>query len=375
MNPVSAHSMKQVGAPLLVAVLLLASSSHPSAQRAAVDVEQLAANGARAIREQRYADALEMYSAAAKQRPAEPIIWFGAGLSAYMLGRDAVAEPSLVTALRLNPRLTDASLLLGELQYRGGRVKDAIETYEAAAKHSPQARGLNEKLESWRREAGFADRLYEFRGAHFRVLFDGPKDDALARRAVEVLEAAYWRVGQRLTAYPAQSITVVLYTLRQFRDITRAPEWAGGAYDGRIHIAVGGALERPEDLERVLAHEFTHAVVAMLGGRHVPQWLNEGLATTLEPDGDDWTREVLEAVPARLQLTDLHGGFGGLTGMNVHVAYAQSAAAVKRLIELRGPSGVVALLNDLQNGVPFDAAFQQRMAMRYEEFQTMMSRR
>lgn len=375
MDTVSAHSMKQVGAPLLVALLLLASSSRPSAQRAAVDVEQLAANGAMAIREQRYADALEMYSAAAKQRPAEPIIWFGAGLSAYMLGRDAVAEPSLVTALRLNPRLTDASLLLGDLQYRGGRVQDAIETYEAAAKHSPRARGLNEKLEAWRREAGFADRLYEFRGAHFRVLFDGPKNDALARRAVEVLEAAYWRVGQRLTAYPAQSITVVLYTLRQFRDITRAPEWAGGAYDGRIHIAVGGALERPEDLERVLAHEFTHAVVAMLGGRNVPQWLNEGLATTLEPGGDDWTREVLEAVPARLQLTDLHGGFGGLTGINVHVAYAQSAAAVKRLIELRGPSGVVALLNDLQNGVPFDTAFQQRMALRYEEFQTMMSRR
>ena len=372
---VSAHSMRQVSGLLLGTVLLLASASVPTAQRVVADFEQLTTDGATAIQERRYADALQMYSVAAKQRPTEPIAWLGAGVAAYMLGRDAVAETSLVAALRLNPRLVEAALLLGDLQYRGGRLREAIMTYEAAAKQSPKARGLDEKLEAWRREAGFADRLYESRGAHFRVLFDGPKDDALARRAVEMLESAYWRVGDKLTAYPPQTITVVLYTLQQFRDVTRAPAWAGGAYDGRIHIAVGGALERPDQLERMLAHEFTHAVVAMLGGRNVPLWLNEGLATALEPGGDEWAGDVLKANAARLPLPDLHAGFGRLAGAHVHIAYAQSAAAVKRLIELRGPSGIVALLEDLQNGVPFESAFHQRMAMRYDEFQTMMARR
>jgi len=375
MASVIAHSMKQLSGWFLGTVLLLGSASVATAQRVAADFEQLATDGATAIQERRYADALQLYSVAATQRPAEPMVWLGAGVAAYMLGRDAVAETSLVAALRLNPRLIEAALLLGDLQYRGGRLREAIVTYETAAKQSPKARGLNEKLEAWRREAGFADRLYESRGAHFRVLFDGPKDDALARRAVEMLEAAYWRVGDKLTAYPPQTITVVLYTLQQFRDVTRAPEWAGGVYDGRIHIAVGGALERLDELENMLAHEFTHAVVAMLGGRNVPQWLNEGLATALEPGGDEWARDVLQANAVRLPLPDLHAGFGRLAGAHVHVAYAQSAAAVRRLIELRGPSGIVALLEDLQNGVPFESAFHQRMALRYEEFQTMMSRR
>jgi hypothetical protein len=35
----------------------------------------------------------------------------------------------------------------------------------------------------------------------------------------------------------------------------------------------------------VLSHEFVHAVVGMLGGRTVPAWVNEGLATVLEPAG------------------------------------------------------------------------------------------
>ena len=57
------------------------------------------------------------------------------------------------------------------------------------------------------------------------------------------------------------------------------------AYDGRIRVPLGGALEQREELDRVLSHEFVHAVVAMLGGRTVPAWVNEGLATVLEPAG------------------------------------------------------------------------------------------
>jgi len=44
-----------------------------------------------------------------------------------------------------------------------------------------------------------------------------------------------------------------------------------------------GPAEQIERFDRVLAHEFVHAVVAMLGGRNVPVWLNE--ATLFEPGG------------------------------------------------------------------------------------------
>ena len=47
------------------------------------------------------------------------------------------AEAFLGRALRLQPALTHAALLLGELQSRRDRVKDAIGTYQAALIHRP----------------------------------------------------------------------------------------------------------------------------------------------------------------------------------------------------------------------------------------------
>jgi hypothetical protein len=124
-------------------------------------------------------------------------------------------------------------------------------------------------LASGRRRPSLQSRFYEARGAHFAVRFEGPGDELLARRAVDRLEEQYWRIGQTLTAYPPNPITVVLYTQQQFRDITRMPSWTAAAYDGRIHVPMRGALEQTEELDRVLGHEFVHAVVVMLGGRNV----------------------------------------------------------------------------------------------------------
>jgi tetratricopeptide (TPR) repeat protein len=338
------------------------------------DPAVLIREGAEAMQQRRFADALEKFTEAAARRPKDASLWLAAGVAAYTLGESDIAEASLDRALSLRPGLVDAAVVLTDLQYRQGRLSDAIATVERALEHAPGTPDLRAKLEDLRRIAQFTDRMFESRGAHFRVLFEGPADDAVARRSLEMLEAAYWRVGQALTAYPPQAITVVLYTLRQFRDITRAPDWAGGLYDGRIHVAVAGALDRPDELEQVLAHEFVHAVVTMLGGRGVPQWLNEGLATALEPGGADWTRRVLEADAERLSLAQLHGGFGRLSGARVYLAYAQSAAAVRRIIELRGASALVALLADLKQGSEFEAAFHQRVAMRFEEFDALMRR-
>lgn len=93
----------------------------------------------------------------------------------------------------------------------------------------------------------------------------------MARRAVELLESAYWRVGTALYTFPDRVITVVLYSALQFRDITRSPSWAAAAYDGRIRIPMRGALDHsPGELERVLTHELTHAIIRAIAPRAVP---------------------------------------------------------------------------------------------------------
>lgn len=352
------------------AFLLTVPLAH--AQRPGADPGVLAQQGAAALEARRFDEAFEAFTRATTLLPREAALWYGAGLAAFMLGRNADAEAALGRAVDVDPRFTDASALLGEVQYRAGRVREAMATYEAALAHAPGEAHVRERLDEWRRDAQVSDRFFESRGAHFTVRFEGPADQALASRAVEMLEAAYWRIGGELGAYPSQPIIVILYTEEQFRDVTRAPEWSGGTYDGRIRVPVRGALSTPADLERVLVHEFVHAVVAGLGGPQVPLWLNEGLAMVFEPGGLDAAVRVLSAAPSRPRLADLHGGFGRLTRAEAIVAYALSAVAVRRMLDLRGAPAVTALLQDLARGAEFSTAFRQRMAMTYAEFEAVV---
>ena len=153
------------------------------------------------------------------------------------------------------------------------------------------------------------------------------------------------------------------------------PAWTAAAYDGRIRLPIQGAFDHLEELDRVLGHEYVHALVATLGGRTVPVWLNEGLATVLEPDGLEWANQLLAREPRRLPFTRLDANFATLTPEQSAIAYAQSAVAVKTLLDMRGPSSLVQLLQALGRGTEFQIAFQQAMFMRYDDFIVTMERR
>ena len=177
--------------------------------------------------------------------------------------------------------------------------------------------------------------------------------------ALEILDRAYFRIGQTLGTYPTDPIPVVLYTAEQFRDITRSPSWAAGAYDGTIRVPMRGALDKREELDRVLSHEFTHALIRTLAARGVPTWLNEGLATRME--------KVTGTVPLRA----LQNGFGRFTGEQAQVAYAASALAARRLLNEAGGAAITNLLTDLGEGVDFESAFLHRIQRSFAEFQQL----
>jgi hypothetical protein len=73
-------------------------------------------------------------------------------------------------------------------------------------------------------------------------------------------------------------------------------------------------------------------------------------------------------------LQQLHRSFSSLSGEDAQVAYALSAKAVRRMMELRSAAAIVTLLQDLARGAAFATAFHQHIGMRYEDFQVMMSR-
>jgi tetratricopeptide (TPR) repeat protein len=299
-----------------------------------------------------------------------------AGMAATLERRDADALDAVRRALALDPRLVEARALLGQIQYRLGDAAGALRTYEQLVAAAPGDRGAQATLARWRREAALHDRMRQAVGANFTVSFAGPAEEALASEALASLDRAYWRIGQLLGTYPSAPIPVVLYSTEQFHDITRSPAWAAAAYDGIIRVPMGGALDKRGELDRVLAHEFAHALVRSLAAVGVPAWLNEGLASALETGDLEWARSVL-AVQAKgeqpgVALRSLPSGFSRLTGDQAALAYAVSAVAVRRLLDEVGGFAMANLLRDLGAGVDFDKAFLHRMQRSFADFQNTL---
>ena len=360
----------RAGLRISIAVVVVFASATVSAAQGVPGTRAHEAGraGWEAIRAGRAADAAKAFAAALDAEPRDPSLHLGAGLAAHLLGQPTAARHALEQALALAPTYTAASKLLGEILYRGSDLDSAIRVYEEALAHAPADEQMVKRLAEWKKEAALHSGFFQSQGSHFTVLFEGPADEELARRALDLLEAAYWRIGTALYTFPEQVITVVLYTQEQFRDVTRSPDWAAAVYDGRIRVPMRGALRRPEELERVLAHEFTHALVRSIAPRGVPTWLNEGLAVAFEPEGQRWAEDELSRTTTRLPPQRLAGGFAGLSGEEARAAYAQSAATVLRLLDLGGSAAVVGLLRDLAQGEAFAAAFERRMLVPFDTF-------
>jgi len=335
----------------------------------------LGRQGWEAIQSGKIQDAARAFDEAIAANPQEATFYLGAGLAAHLQGQEKEAQAALQQALRRNPKLTAASLLLGELAYRAGDLEAAIKTYDDALAVEPNQAQIKSRLESWRKEAALHSGFLQNLSPHFTVLFEGPAEQRLAAAAVDALEAAYWRIGTALLAYPPTVITVVLYTDEQFRDITRSPTWAGGVFDGKIRVPMRGALNDPRQLEKVLAHEFTHALVKSLAPRGVPTWVDEGLAVVFEMGDLKWAERLARQGPSLIPLPRLHDGFLSLPAEQVPLAYAESALAVRMLIERGGIPALTALLRDLAEGQEFAQAFERRVFLSYPEFSSLWARR
>jgi tetratricopeptide (TPR) repeat protein len=313
--------------------------------------------------------AAELFRQAIAADPRNGRLHLGAGLAAYVERRDDEARTELERAIALDADLWQAREVLGQLLHRQGDLQGAIRTYAALATDLPDRHDIRDTLERWRREVTLHDRMRHEIGNYFTVSFEGPEETELARRALESLDRAYWRVGDLLGGtYPSDPISIVLYTREQFRDITRSPSWAAGVYDGIIRLPVGGALDKPAELDRVLAHEFTHALVRSLAKSGVPTWLNEGLAAAVESGSLAWADNRIKDAGGTMPLTMLTASFGRFNGAQAEWAYASSATAVRRLIDLAGGYAVANLLRDLGEGVDFDTAFSHRMQQPFSAF-------
>lgn len=281
--------------------------------------------------------AARVFGEALRTHPDEPLLLMGAGVAAHMQGRADAARTALMRALALDARLTTASVILGELAHVDGDLIQAIAIYEKALTFAPNDAHLASRLQAWRADLEASRGFTERRVDRFRVMFQGHADRPLATRATDVLEAAFWRIGRALGSYPSEPVGVTLYTEQQFQDVTLAPAWVGGLYDGRIRVPTAGASQNLPLFDRVLVHELTHALLVRIAPRGIPTWLHEGLAQYFEGDDAVAARRRL-ARSGVIPLRHLEGRFSGLTAAQARVAYDESLVVVDALVRQPGLS-------------------------------------
>ncbi len=373
--------MKHAGAALLAGTMTLAGTTllDGTAGPAPLPLEQnsprvaiLEQDGWAAIKAGKGPAATEAFREAIRLDPKNASLRLGAGTAAYLQRHDPEARALLEEALDLDPRLTRARTQLGQVLKRQGDLTEAIRLYEAVAMAVPDDRDVRDTLDRWKRERDLHDRMRLEVGDHFTVSFEGAADAAMAAQALESLTRAFWRICDVFSAYPPRSIPVVLYSGEQFRDITRSPQWAAAAFDGTIRVPMRGAGEKGEDLDRVLAHEFAHALIRSMAMRGLPTWLNEGLASSLESDRLDWARKAISEAAKTPSLTTLAAPFGKMNGHDAQVAYATSALAARRLLDEAGGVAIANLLRDLGDGVDFEQAFLHRIQLSLADFQASL---
>jgi tetratricopeptide (TPR) repeat protein len=200
------------------------------------------------------------------------------------------------------------------------------------------------------------------RRVNFNVIFSKFEHNETRFAVIDILENAYRDIGQQMETYPSTLVSVILYNEKNFFDVTRAPGWAGGLFDGKIRVPIRGMEPDEPLLKRVLYHEYTHALVHTITSK-CPRWLHEGLSDyfSLEPG-------QMETVGQIIPLKLLEVGFPSGNPKMVVLAYWESYSVVSYLVDRYKLYRIKELLQELGRGTDLNTAFSSAFSITYDRF-------
>jgi tetratricopeptide (TPR) repeat protein len=260
--------------------------------------------------------------------------------------------------------------LMGRILYESDRTEDALSYLEKSLAASPEQPKIVELVRKIRRELQVEAGFYQSETSHFVIRYEGREVPGVSRVVMVICEEAYLMAGRKLGYYPDGPIPVILYTDEQFQDVTRSPAWAGAIFDGKIRIPAKGLRQRTEALERIIFHEYTHAVVHYVTQGRAPIWLHEGLAMSSEETPIDPVSGASKIIAGHgpAPLKSLEGSFMSMPLPKAELAYIESKLAVDYLYNDYGPFAVRELLRLLSEGENIGPAITELTAREYETF-------
>lgn len=316
--------------------------------------------GQKLLNKKSYPEAASQFEKSIELFPDDPQYHLLRGISFTLAKNVLPAQYELQQARKLGGDSAESLYFLGRLHYDAGETDKALEFWEKATAMAPTDTFLSGLMEKMRREQAVEARMERGHSSRFIVSYDTDEvktDIALA--VLDVLEQVYNGVGTDLSCFPEARVPVILYTKRDYREVTRSPGWSGGLYDGKIRLPIGGIVEITSDLRGTLRHEYTHAVIREITKGNCPVWLNEGIAELQgRLEFNTPLRELEKAVKTGefIPLQRLEAGFAALGTSEVHLAYEQSYALANFMVATYGWHRMRTILSNLGEGLPIDKA-------------------
>jgi hypothetical protein len=204
---------------------------------------------------------------------------------------------------------------------------------------------------------------------------EGQGDPAFGQAALDVARVSVEEINAELRAPAPESVIMYIYDTQQNLDaamVLTGRNWAGGQAHpdlGVIVAAIPNEQGYTSRMNRYIPHEITHLLVYQAvtpaSYKHVPEWLDEGLATANErlPD-PDYALSLAEAREERrlFPLEELCVPFSP-DPYAAFLAYAQSGSVVQFIREQYGAEGIRALLAAYANGASCAGGVQEALGV------------
>ena len=275
-------------------------------------------------------------------------------------GREAINYAE--HAVQIASNSPDALSVLGYAYFTADRAREAVSPWEKSLALRPDEK-LQALLDKTKNELNVEANFTERDTGRFTLRYQGSvTNDNLRGQIVSALDKDYNELSVDLGITPSENIPVILYTEKEFFDVTQAPTWTGAINDGRLRIPVRGMDYVTPQLAHVLKHELTHSFINQAAAGRCPQWLNEGIAQMEEGrtlDGRGARLGQIYRQKSQIPLQALEGSFMKFSTNEAVISYDESLAAalyirdsygipdLRRLVERSGQGSFEQALGDV----------------------------